>query len=120
MIRIFILIILFLTVSYASSLQKGELHIQKLDEAFQLKFVLKVDPKSAEKKSITLLAVDLKGKEEMIRLYDNGEHGDDVAGDGLFSGVSFLDPERKRRFYLKSRDDGEARQVLFEYILLKW
>jgi len=100
--------------------QKGELAIKKKDEAYVGKFTLAV---KKEKKDdiLELLAIDFSGKEEKtIVLYDNGQHGDEIAGDGIYSGTTFIMPGSKRRYFIKSNQGKYDTQVLFEYILFSW
>jgi len=100
--------------------QKGELAIEKNDEKYVGKFTLAV---KKEKKDdiLEILAIDFSGKEKKtIVLYDNGLHGDEIAGDGIYSGTTFIMPGSKRKYFLKSHHGKYDTQVLFEYILFSW
>ncbi len=99
---------------------KGELSVKKTDDAYTGRFTLKVE--KSDSPVLELLAVDpLAGnKEETIILYDNGQNGDEIAGDGIYSGTTLIMPASKRRYFIKNRNDKFNTQVLFEYVLFNW
>ena len=41
--------------------------------------------------------------DESIVLYDNGKFGDEIAHDGIYSGISYYPTGTKRRFYLEKK-----------------
>lgn len=100
---------------------KGELAVEKTeDNTFEGTFTLKVEKNDSP--VLELLAVDPtdQNKQEVIILYDNGMHGDAIAGDGIYSGTTYIMPGSKQRYYLKNRNDKLNTQVLFEYVLFSW
>lgn len=100
------------------AVKNAELIVEKEKEELRQKFLLKVDRKETETEPLTLVA---KGeKEELIPLYDNGTHGDEVAGDGIFTGVSYVKPGSKRRFFLRGLAGGQTDAVFFEAVLFRW
>lgn len=103
-----------------SDIQKGELTIKKSEDKYEGKFTLAVK-KEKKDEVLELLAIDFSGKEQKtIVLYDNGQHGDEIAGDGIYSGTTFIMPGSKRRYFIKSNEGKYDTQVLFEYILFSW
>lgn len=100
--------------------KKGSLTIQKDAEQYVGKFTLEVK-KGEGSEMLQLIAVDpVKKKEEIIVLYDNGLHGDEIAGDGVYSGTTFIMPGSEQKYYLGNRNSKYDTQVLFEYVLFKW
>lgn len=102
-----------------SEFEKGELLIEKNDEKYIGKLTLAVK-KDKKDKILEILAIDFKSDEEkIIVLYDNGKHGDEIAGDGIYSGTTFIMPESKNRYFIKSNEGKYDTQVLFEFIIFR-
>ena len=108
------------TLSTPEAFEKGTLMLEKESDKVIGKFTLEV--KKPEKNDVLeLIAVDPSGeKKQTIILYDNGLHGDQIAGDGIYSGTSLYYAHDKIKYYIKSREGKFNRQVLFEYVLFTW
>lgn len=108
------------TLSTPETFEKGSLTLTKESDKVIGKFTLEV--KKPEKNDVLeLVAVDPAGeKKQTIILYDNGLHGDKIAGDGVYSGTSLYYAHDKIKYYIKSREGKFNRQVLFEYVLFTW
>ncbi len=102
------------------SFEKGSLTIKKESDKMIGKFTLEVQ-KPEKEEVLELVAVDPAGEQKQtIILYDNGLHGDKIAGDGIYSGTSLYYAHDKIKYYIKSREGKFNRQVLFEYVLFSW
>lgn len=101
----------------ANEFEKGELLIEKKDEKYMGKFTLAV---KQEKKNniLEILAIDFKSDEKKtIILYDDGRHGDEIAGDGIYTGTTFIMPGSKNRYFIRSNQGKYDTQVLFEFVI---
>ena len=108
------------TLSTPETFEKGSLILKKESDKIIGEFTLEVK-KPQQDDVLELIAIDPTGKEQQtIILYDNGLHGDQIAGDGVYSGTSLYYAHDKMKYYLKSREGKFNRQVLFEYVLFSW
>lgn len=108
------------TLTTPESFEKGSLTLKKESDKVIGKFTLEVK-KPQQGEVMELIAVDPAGEEKQtIILYDNGLHGDKIAGDGVYSGTSLYYAHDKIKYYIKSREGKFNRQVLFEYVLFTW
>ena len=108
------------TLSTPESFEKGSLTLKKESDKIIGEFTLEVK-KPVKDDVLELIAVDPSGeKKQTIILYDNGLNGDQIAGDGIYSGTSLYYAHDKMKYYIKTREGNFNRQVLFEYILFSW
>ena len=108
------------TLSTPETFEKGSLILKKESDKIIGEFTLEVK-KPQQDDVLELIAIDPTGKEQQtIILYDNGLHGDQIAGDGVYSGTSLYYAHDKMKYYIKSREGKFNRQVLFEYVLFTW
>jgi len=100
--------------------EKGTLAISKESDKLVGQFTLAVE-KDTSGDELELVAVDPAGKpKQTIILYDNGLNGDQIAGDGVYTGTSLFVSHDKIKYFIKTRDGQFNRQVLFEYLLFTW
>jgi len=108
------------TLTTPEAFEKGSLILKKESDKIIGEFTLEVK-KPQKNDVLELVAVDPSGeKKQTIILYDNGLHGDQIAGDGVYSGTSLYYAHDKMKYYIKSREGAFNRQVLFEYVLFTW
>jgi hypothetical protein len=108
------------TLSTPPAYEKGTLTISKESDKLIGQFTLEVQKKDA-KESLELVAVDPAGMpKHTVILYDNGLNGDQIAGDGIYTGTSIFISHDKIKYYIKTREGQFNRQVLFEYLLFTW
>lgn len=118
--KLMTLLALSLALFAQDAIQNAELIVEKEKDELRQKFLLKVDKDEAVSDTLTMVAQGSGKKEELITLYDNGTHGDEVAGDGIFTGVSYAPPGTKRRFFLRGLSGGQTDAVFFEAVLFRW
>jgi hypothetical protein len=105
----------------ANESYKGELILEKKADKVINTFMLTLNSPKPKIDTLTLHALDIKTqKETTIILYDNGKFGDEMAGDGIYSGTSYLPFDKKQRFFFRDSFDGKSHTVLFETVLLRF
>jgi len=108
------------TLKTPESFEKGTLVLEKESDKVIGKFTLEVKKPESDD-VLELVAVDPAGKpKQTIILYDDGLHGDQIAGDGVYTGTTLFISHDKIKYYLKTREGNFNRQVFFEYVLFTW
>jgi len=101
--------------------QKATLQVLGKNKAgFKSKIEIKVEEK-IKSPIIKLLEINPEiKKEKTIILYDNGTNGDEIAGDGIYSTITYISSNKKVQYFIKKEKDNLSQQVLFEYVLFSW
>ena len=103
------------------SIEKAELILEKEDQQMRQRFQLQVAPKALPKSDgLTLVLRQEDGTEELVPLHDDGTHGDLVAGDRIFTGITYAKPGFKERFFLRGLVGENQSAVTIQTVLFRW